>query len=293
MEIPLLSFWQFTFRAFLRAVTDTASFFEWNLKTVLTAATIAVITVFLVYKVRGAEAAKEELSTLVVTALVPTLLFGASLFLFYAFRAPYRVYVEEHAKAATDIATAVSNVRAAEERERLATARALAAEQRISDLNKAAGSAGADLPRAPLPMDAVRAVRVLSQGSDVEGLQFSLAPIARPTSDLSRYALPTIEIENSGNVVVDSISVRAIIKDALNGWRVIPSPEWRQIDGTTTFEWESKKAITPGQRARVPPFAADLRTDVSFSGNLMILVVHYGAQNPKEVHFALAVARPK
>ena len=292
MEIPLLSFWQFTFRAFLRAVTDTASFFEWNVKTVITAATIAVITVFLVYKVRGAEAAKEELSTLIVTALVPTLLFGASLFLFYAFRAPYRVYVEEHARAATAIATAVDQARV-EERERATSARAAEEKQRANDAKEAADpGGGAVQPRPSPPLDAVRAVRVLSQGSDVDGLQFTLPVIAQPTPELLRYALPTIEIENSGNIALDSISVRAVIADALNGWRVIPNREWRQLDAKA-FEWQNTKAIAPRQRVPIPAFAADLRNHVGFSGYPMTLVIHYGAQNPKEVRFALAVQQPK
>ena len=291
MDIPLLPEGQFTFRAFLRAVTDTASFFEWNWKTILTTAALGLITIFLVYKVRGAEAAKEELSTLVVTALVPALLFGASLFLFYAFRAPYRVYVEEHAKAETAITTAVDKARA-EERERAATARAAEEKQRANDANKAADPGGAVQPRPSPPMDAVRAVRVLSQGSDVDGLQFTLPVIAQPTPELLRYALPTIEIENSGNVALDSISVRAVIADALNGWRVIPNREWRQLDAKA-FEWQTTKAIPPRQRVPIPAFAADLANHVGFSGYPMTLVIHYGAQNPKEVRFGLAVDRPK
>lgn len=77
--IPRVNFWPFVFRSIGQAIADAASWFGWDVKTVLTAVVVLALGLGLVWKVKGVGALQDELSNVVLLTIAPGVLFLAGL----------------------------------------------------------------------------------------------------------------------------------------------------------------------------------------------------------------------
>ena len=138
-----LSFWSFIFRSLDTAAADTANFFGWNVKTVVTAVGLLGLGFFLLLKIMGVSETREELSRFVIVSAAPLFLFCSGLFLYNVFRAPYFIYIAEYSRTQQRANDAEAASRAAQGARQNAEERIKALEKELSERPANSQSSGA------------------------------------------------------------------------------------------------------------------------------------------------------